>query len=235
MRKLCVKLDRIAALRQLHDSLEPDPVTAAALCELNGADSISVRLKTEQGSIKPRDIKLLRQMIQTELNLEIPNRQDYTTLAKKFKPDCVTIIPAYQETNIIHNGLKINNKLQEIIASIKEDNLKICLLLDPDPLLIKQAFKLDIQAIELCIGNYAFLKDKNEIAKELKNIHKAAEMVHQAKLPCAAGHGINYHNIRALVQIKEISEFKIGYALVSRAIFTGLDNAVRDLRSIIDA
>ncbi len=234
MRKLCVNLDRIAGLRQLRDSLEPDPVAAAVICELNGADSISVRLQSEQASIQPRDIKLLRQIVQTQFILEIPNRQDYITLAQKYQPDLLTIIPAYQEGSVMQTGLKLNHNLQETITALRENGVNICLLLDPDPLQIKQAIKLDIQAIEICTGNYAFLKDKDEIAKELNNIRKAAEIVVGAKLVCAVGHGLDYRNIRPLVQIREINEFRIGYALIARAIFTGLDRAIRDIKAIIE-
>ena len=234
MRKLCVKLDRIAGLRQLRDSLEPDPVSAAVICELNGADSVSVRLTTEQSSIQPRDIKLLRQMVQTQLNLEIPNRQDYLTMALKYKPDMLTIIPAYKDGSVMHNGIKINHNLQDTIEELRKNGMNICLLLDPDPMQIKQAIKLDIQAIEICIGNYALLKDKAEISKELSNIRKSAELIHQSKLICAVGHGLDYQNIKELVKINEIREFRIGYALIARSIFTGLDKAIRDLRKMID-
>jgi len=234
MRRLCVKLDRIAGLRQLRDSLEPDPVSAAVVCELNGADSVSVRIKPELTSIQPRDIKLLRQMVQTQLNLEVPNRQDFLTMAQKYQPDMLTIIPAYQESNVMHNGIKLNRNLQETISDLRKAGNEICLLLDPDPLQIKQAIKLDIQAIEICIGNYSLLNNKAEKSKELNNIWKSAELVHQAKLLCAVGHGLDYQNIKSLIQINEIREFRIGYALIARAIFTGLDQAVRDLRQIMD-
>ncbi|MDP8209905.1 MAG: pyridoxine 5'-phosphate synthase [Candidatus Stygibacter australis] len=234
MRKLCVKLDRIAGLRQLRDSLEPDPVSAAVICELNGADSVSVRIRPEQSSIQPRDIKLLRQMVQTQLNLEIPNRQDYLTMALKYKPDMLTIIPTYKDGSVMHNGIKINRNLQDTVDELRKTGMNICLLLDPDPMQIKQAIKLDIQAIEICIGNYTLLKDKAEINKELTNIWKSAELIHQAKLTCAVGHGLDYQNIKELVKINEIREFRIGYALVARAIFTGLDRAIRDLRLMID-
>jgi len=234
MRKLCVKLDRIAGLRQLRDSLEPDPVSAAVICELNGADSVSVRLTTEQSSIQPRDIKLLRQMVQTQLNLEIPNRQDYLTMALKYKPDMLTIIPAYKDGSVMHNGIKINHNLQDTVEELRKSGMNICLLLDPDPMQIKQAIKLDIQAIEICIGNYALLKDKAEINKELINIRKSAELIHQSKLTCAVGHGLDYQNIKELIKINEIREFRIGYALIARSIFTGLDKAIRDLRKMID-
>ncbi|MDP8220533.1 MAG: pyridoxine 5'-phosphate synthase [Candidatus Stygibacter frigidus] len=234
MRKLCVKLDRIAGLRQLRDSLEPDPVAAAVVCELNGADSVSVRLTSEQSSIQPRDIKLLRQMVQTQLNLEIPNRQDYLTMALKYKPDMLTIIPAYKDGSVMHNGIKINRNLQETVDELRKSGMNICLLLDPDPMQIKQAIKLDIQAIEICIGNYALLKDKTEISKELINIRKSAELIHQSQFTCAVGHGLDYQNIKELVKINEIREFRIGYALIARSIFTGLDKAIRDLRKMID-
>ncbi|MCF7911639.1 MAG: pyridoxine 5'-phosphate synthase [Candidatus Cloacimonetes bacterium] len=234
MRRLCVKLDRIAGLRQLRDSLEPDPVSAAVVCELNGADSVSVRVRPEQSSIQPRDIRLLRQMVQTQLNLEVANRQDYLTMAQKYQPDMITIIPAYQESSVIHNGIKLNRNLQESITELRKAGNKICLLLDPDPLQIRQAVKLDIQAIEICIGNYTLLGSKDEKNKELNNIWKSAELVHQAKMLCAVGHGLDYQNIKSLVKITEIREFRIGYALIARAIFTGLDQAVRDLRKIID-
>jgi pyridoxine 5-phosphate synthase len=235
MRKLNIKLDRIAGLRQLRNSLEPDPVAAAVICELNGADGISVRLRTEQVSVQPRDIKLLRQIVQTELNLEIPNRQDCLTLAQKYQPDLYTIIPAFQEGNLMQSGLKLNRNLQDTIAGLRENGTRICLLIEPDPLQIKQALKLDIQAIEICIGNYTMITSLAEKNKELNNIRKSAEFVHEAKLHCAVGHGLDYKNIRDLAAIKEINEFRIGYAFVARSIFSGLSQAVRDLREIIDA
>ena len=125
MRKLCVKLDRIAGLRQLRDSLEPDPVSAAVICELNGADSVSVRIRPGQSSIQPRDIKLLRQMVQTQLNLEIPNRQDYLTMALKYKPDMLTIIPIYKDGSVMHNGIKINRNLQDTVDELRKNGMNI--------------------------------------------------------------------------------------------------------------
>lgn len=235
MRTLTVKLDRIAHIRQLRDSLEPDPVAAAVICELYGADSVSVRLHSQQASIQPRDIKLLRQTVQTHLNLEISNRPNFITLAQKYQPDSITIIPAFHEANIIQNGLKINPNLKETINNLRENGFDICILIDPDPLQIKQALKLDIQSVEICAGNFALLKTKSEIDKEFRNIQKSAELLQQAKVHCAIGHGLDYKNIRYLAKIKEINEFKIGYALISRALFTGLDKAVKDIRNIIDS
>lgn len=233
MRRLSVKLDRIAGVRQLRDSLDPDPVAAAVVCEMNGADSISVRLKAERASVQPRDIKLLRQMVQTQLNLEIPNRQDYLTLAEKYQPDIITIIPAYHEASVIQNGIKLNPNLQESITGFREKGMEVCLLLDADPMTVKQAVRYNIQAVEICLGNYSLLKNKDEQAKELKNIRKCAEIVHNANLLCAVGHGLDYRNIHEFIKIPEIDEFRIGYALVARAIFTGLDRAVRDIRELI--
>lgn len=233
MRKLSVKLDRIAGLRNLRDSLEPDPVTAAAVCELNGVDMISVRLQTSQSSIQPRDIKLLREMVQTELNLEISNRHDFIEMAIGYKPDAVTIIPAYHENNIIQKGLKLNKNLMETVEKLRKHDVKVCFLMDPDPVQIKQAVKFDIQIIEICSGNFAFLTDKKEIAAELQNINRSVEIVKQNGKECAVGHGIDYRNIHSLVEIKGIDEFRIGYALLARAVFSGLPQAVRDLREII--
>lgn len=233
MRKLSVKLDRIAALRNLRDSLEPDPVTAAAVCELNGADSISIRLQTSQVSIQPRDIKLLRETVQTNLNLEISNRHDFIEMALGYKPDAITIIPAHHENNIIQKGLKLNKNLSETVEKLRNNDIDVCFLMDPDPVQIKQAIKFDVQMIEICTGNYAFLTDKKEIDSEMMNIHRSVEIVKQSKIECAVGHGIDYRNIRSLVEIKGIDEFRIGYALLARAIFSGLPQAVRDLREII--
>ena len=233
MRKLSIKLDRIAGLRNLRESLEPDPVTAAAICELNGADSISVRLRTGQVSIQPRDIKLLREMVQTSLNLEISNRQDYIELAQNYKPDMITIIPAYHENDIIQKGMKINKNLEDTVKAIRDNGFNVCFLMDPDPVQIKQAARLDIQLIEICTGNYAFLTENKELELELENIHRSVDIAKQFHKKCAVGHGIDYRNIRSLVEIKGIDEFRIGYALLARAIFTGLGQAVRDLREII--
>ncbi|MCF7918793.1 MAG: pyridoxine 5'-phosphate synthase [Candidatus Cloacimonetes bacterium] len=233
MRKLSVKLDRIAGLRNLRDSLEPDPVTAAAICELNGADSISVRLSSGQVAIQPRDIKLLRETVQTCLNLEISNRRDYIELAQSYKPDMITIIPTYHENNVIQKGLKMNKNLDETVSELREKGFKVCFLMDPDPEQIKQAARLDIQMIEICTGNFAFLTDNKEINLEIENIHRSVDIVKQYHKICAVGHGIDYRNIRTLVEIKGIDEFRIGYTLLARAIFSGLGQAVRDLREII--
>jgi pyridoxine 5-phosphate synthase len=233
MRRLCVKLDRIAGLRNLRDSLEPDPVLAAGVCELNGVDCISVRLRTDQVSIQPRDIKLLKETVQTSLNLEMCNRNDYLELAQSYKPDMVTIIPACHEDNMILKGLKMNKSLEEAVNVLRGQGLKVCLLMDPDPVQIKQVAHLDIQMIEICVGNYAALTESKEIEQELDNIRRSVDIVKQYHKNCAVGHGIDYRNIRSLAEIKNVDEFRVGYALLARAIFSGLGQAVRDLRQII--
>lgn len=233
MVELGVNIDHVATLRQARGGIEPEPIQAAAIAEQNGADQITVHLREDRRHIQLRDLKLLRSTIQTRLNLEMAAITEMVAIAKSVKPETVTLVPEKREELTTEGGLKLNLNHEDIIKELKEAGIEVSVFIEPDPEMIKLADKLGADAVEIHTGRYANLKDKEEIKAELQKIKKACKMIRAAGMRVVAGHGLNYHNIKPLVELELIQEYNIGHSIVSRAIFTGLAEAVRTMKELI--
>jgi pyridoxine 5-phosphate synthase len=234
MANLGVNIDHIATLRQARLGIEPEPVYAAAIAEQNGADQITVHLREDRRHIQLRDVKLLRQTVQTKLNLEMAATEEMVSIAQIIKPDTVTLVPEKREELTTEGGLKLTEHHRGVIKNLKESGIEVSVFIEPDPKIIKLAIKYDADAVEIHTGTYANLKDANEIEAELQRIEKAVKMISTANLRVAAGHGLTYHNINKLSKIDGIEEYNIGHSIICRSVFSGLAEAVYTMKMLVE-
>ena len=230
---LGVNIDHVATLRQARMGIEPEPVHAALIAEQAGADQITVHLREDRRHIQQRDVEILRQTIQTKLNLEMAASPEMITIAKVIKPDIVTLVPERRQELTTEGGLNITN-LQGKIEELKSAGIEVSVFIEADPDMIKLADKYQCDAVEIHTGKYANLKIPDEIDDELKRIQKACKMIRSARMRVVAGHGLNYKNITPLKDLSIIEEFNIGHSIISRAVFYGLFEAVSTMKKLIN-
>jgi pyridoxine 5-phosphate synthase len=237
MPKLAINVDHIATIRQARGGQEPDPVLAAGLCELAGATGIVVHLREDRRHIQDRDLRLLRETVKTRLNLEMATAKEIVALALEVKPDIVTLVPEKREELTTEGGLDImghEKKITKTIAKMQAAGIPVSLFVDPDPEQIKAAFNVGASHVELHTGRYCDAKDAEEQEQEFQLIEQAAEVAVAAGLRVHAGHGLNYRNTARIAALPLIEELSIGHAVIARAAFVGLDQAVREMRDCID-
>jgi pyridoxine 5-phosphate synthase len=234
MIKLGINIDHIATIRQARKTTEPDPVEAAFIAEKNGADQITVHLREDRRHIQDRDVRILREVIQTQLNLEMAPTPEMVGIAKAIHPDSATLVPEKREEVTTEGGVNTNLKdLDKKIQELQNEGIAVSLFIEPDVEAVKKAKKLGAMRVELHTGYFANAKGGWEIEKEIKRLEESAKMGKKLGLYVAAGHGITYHNIYFLLPIKEIEEYNIGHTIISRAVMTGLAEAVREMKRII--
>jgi len=236
MAKLAVNVDHVATLREARRAIEPDPVIAAALAELSGAEGIIVHLREDRRHIKERDLYLLRQTVKTSLNLEMAATDEMVNIALDIRPDVVTLVPERREEVTTEGGLNVLGQMDSIVQATKrlqKAGILISIFVDPEPDQIRASKeKVGADMIEIHTGIYCDAKGE-ERERELKRILEAVDIAHGLGLIVKAGHGLNYFNIQPLVGIKEIYEFSIGHSIVARAVLVGFERAVREMVEII--
>ncbi len=237
--RLYVNVDHVATLRQARRASEPDPVEAAALCERGGADGITVHLREDRRHIQDDDVQRLRVVIRSVLNLELATAPDIVALAAKLKPHQATFVPERREEITTEGGLDLGShggrpdpRLEHAIAQLKEAGIRISLFINPDLRTIDHAAALAVAAIELHTGEYSHTYQRS--TAELERLQEAASHAKAAGLAVHAGHGLNYQNVRAVAAIPEIEELNIGHSIVSHALSVGMEQAVREMRAVID-
>ncbi|MBW6514991.1 MAG: pyridoxine 5'-phosphate synthase [Candidatus Cloacimonetes bacterium] len=234
MALLGVNIDHIATIRQARLGIEPEPLHAALIAQQNGADQITVHLREDRRHIQIRDVKMLRGIVQTKLNLEMALTTELIAIAKSIKPDTVTLVPEKREELTTEGGLNLNIKgLEDSIKELIDNGIEVSLFVEPDLEIIKTADRLKVQAVEIHTGTYANAKDEQDIKNELARIYKASKAIKSAGMRVVAGHGINYHNVFGLTALNIIEEYNIGHSIVSRAVFTGLAEAVSTMKKFI--
>ncbi len=233
MIKLGVNIDHIATLRQARQGIEPEPIYAAGIAEQNGADQITIHLREDRRHIQLRDLKLLRQTIQTKLNLEMAATDEMIAIAKQVLPDTVTLVPEKREELTTEGGLNLTSDYASAISELKEAGIEVSVFLEPDSKVIKIADKLGADAVEIHTGKYANLKNEQDILAEIDRIRRAAKLIKSAGMRVVAGHGLDYHNTQALVNLNIIEEYNTGHSIISRAVFTGLAEAVSEMKIIV--
>jgi len=235
--RLGVNIDHVATLRQARGNVPyPDPVTAAAICELAGADQITVHLREDRRHIQDRDVKLLKETVQTRLNLEMANVQEMVKIAMYLKPDSVCMVPERREEITTEGGLDVNLHLAAIkktTAMLKETGVIVSLFIDPDVEQVRAAHKADADAIEIHTGRYCEAKTEKDRERERGAILNAAKAAAKLGLRVHAGHGLHYHNLTPLLAITEIEEYNIGHAVIARAVMVGIERAVREMKALI--
>lgn len=235
-KRLGVNIDHVATLRQARRTHYPDPVEAAAHAERAGADQIVVHLREDRRHIQERDVRILRETVQTQFNLEMAATPEMVKIAFDVKPDICTIVPETREELTTEGGLDVayyRDHLKKYIAQLREADVLVSLFIDPDVDSVKSAHRIDATAVELHTGKFADARSISEQRSELRRLSDAARTAAKLGMRVAAGHGLHYHNIAALVPIDEIEEYNIGHAIVGRAMMTGFELAVRDMRELL--
>lgn len=236
MARLAVNIDHIATLREARKGIEPDPIHAAVLAELAGADGIIVHLREDRRHIQERDLRLLKDIVKTKLNLEMAATQDMVKIALDIKPDVATIVPEKRQELTTEGGLEValnKDHLKAIILLLHDGGIKVSLFIDPDIEQIKAAHKINTDFIEIHTGRYANAKLQSDQDAEFENIVNTCKIAHKLGLGINAGHGLNYQNVNRLAQLKEIEEFNIGHSIVSKAVLVGMERAVREMKELV--
>lgn len=236
MPRLGVNIDHIATIRQARKTIEPDPVWAAAICELAGCDSIVAHLREDRRHIQDRDIRLLKESVKTRLNLEMSIAKDIVELAAKIKPHQSTLVPEKREELTTEGGLDVvsgEKRIKRVVKFLKDKGVEVSLFIDPDKRQIETAKKIGAHLIELHTGRYADSQDEKEKDRRLQELKVASSVAKEMGLRVAAGHGLNYRNVRVVADIKEVEELNIGHSIIARAVLVGLDRAVREMLELI--
>ncbi len=238
MAKLGVNIDHVATLRQARDGVEPDPVWAATAAELGGADGITIHLREDRRHIQERDVWMLKETLQTRMNLEMAVTDKMLTLAEKVAPEHCCLVPEKREELTTEGGLDViaqEDRIKDACSRLVEVGAEVSLFIDPVPAQIEAAVRCGAQAIEIHTGHYAECKDSLELQAELGRIAQGLNLALSHGLIVNAGHGLHYHNTQAIAALPGINELNIGHSIIARALFVGLKEAVRDMRSLIDA
>ncbi len=238
MAELAVNVDHVATLRQARGARYPEPVAAALAAETAGADAIVVHLREDRRHIQERDVRLLRQVVKTRLILEMAATSEMLGIALDIKPDTVTLVPEKREELTTEGGLDLithQDHIREAVATLKNAGMTVCIFIDPDLDQIKTAHKIDADMIEIHTGAFCDAQTEGQRQKEFFRIVDAAKIGTKLKLEVNAGHGICYNSINAFKGLSEINEFSIGHSIISKAVLTGMDRAVRDMQQLIKA
>ncbi|ROQ30318.1 pyridoxine 5'-phosphate synthase [Gallaecimonas pentaromativorans] len=234
---LGVNIDHIATVRNARGSQYPDPVEAAFVAERAGADGITIHLREDRRHIKDRDVFLLKDTIQTRMNLEMAVTDEMLAIAEQVKPAFVCLVPEKRQELTTEGGLDVVGQFARVNAACErmaEAGILVSLFIDCDPRQIEAAAKCRAPFIEIHTGHYAESQG-SEQAKELERIRRGVELADSLGITVNAGHGLHYHNVQPIAAMAQIYELNIGHAIVARALFDGLDKAVRDMKALMVA
>lgn len=232
---LGVNIDHVATVRQARRTYEPDPVWAAVLAEIGGADGITIHLREDRRHIIDRDVRVLRETVRVKLNLEMACSDEIAKLACEVKPEQVTLVPERREEVTTEGGLDVvaqRDRVGEMIKRLQQAGIQVSLFLDPDPKQIAVADQLGADGVELHTGAYSLAKGEPR-RHELELLRGAGAAIVTAGMVLHAGHGLNYQNVRPLAEIPHMCELNIGHSIVARAIMVGMEHAVREMKRLI--
>lgn len=233
MLTLGVNIDHIATIRQARRTVEPDPIAAAVLAELAGADGITAHLREDRRHIQDRDIRLLRQTVRTHLNMEMAATEEMVAIAIDIKPDYVTLVPEKRQEVTTEGGLDVasqQQRLQEVVDQLQNAGIPVSLFIDADPIQIEVAAKIKAKFIELHTGRYAEAQDEASRQRELDLLAKGCQTAIALGLRVNAGHGLTYWNVYPVACLEGMEELNIGHSIISRASLVGLERAVREMK-----
>jgi len=236
MMKLGVNIDHIATIREARKGKEPDPVAAAVIAELAGADGITVHLRGDRRHIQERDLRLLREVVKTHLNLEMAATQEMIRIATNVQPDTCTLVPEKPEEVTTEGGLDVALNLDLVRRTVKrlqEYSIEVSIFIDPELDQVKAAYNASADAIEINTNKYSLSVKPNEIEDELQKIRDCAVMGRKLGMRVLAGHALNYVNVLRIKEIKEIEELNIGHSIIARAALVGLERAVREMKALL--
>lgn len=236
MARLGVNIDHVATVRQARRTYEPDPVWAAALAEMGGADGITLHLREDRRHIQDRDLRVLRETVTVKLNLELACSDEVIGIAQTSRPDQATLVPERREEVTTEGGLDVcgqRDRVADAVRRLKETGIEVSLFLDPDARQIEAAAALQADAVELHTGQYALARRGAGQERELLQLQQAGALVRRLGLILHAGHGLNYQNVQPVAAIPEMSELNIGHSIVARAIMIGFQQAVREMKNLV--
>lgn len=236
MPRLGVNIDHVATLRQARGGTDPDPLAAAVLVELAGADGIVVHLREDRRHIQDRDLHLLRELIRTKLDLEIAADETMAKIALTVKPDMVTLVPERRQELTTEGGLDVaghRDRIQQVVALLQDGGIPVSLFIEPDLAQVKASHRVSADFVELHTGRYANARRSKEADAEVAAITQAAKLSYELGMGVNAGHGLDYRNLTRLTHIPEIVEYNIGHSIIARAVLVGLDQAVREMKTLL--
>ncbi len=236
MARLAVNVDHVATVRQARGINEPDPVIAAGIAEIAGADGIICHLREDRRHVNERDVRLLRQTIKTKLNLEMAAVEEIIRIALEIKPDIVTFVPERREELTTEGGLNVlaqKEYYKDVVKRMHSAGIKVSFFVDPDPEQIKAAKECEVEIVEIHTGHYSEAKTEEEAEERFAQIKKAVEIAQSLELKISAGHGLNYVNIKRFKELPQIEEYSIGHSIVARAIYVGFEMAVREMVELV--
>ncbi len=236
MTRLGVNIDHVATIRQARGGQEPDPVWAAVLAELGGADGITIHLREDRRHIQDRDLRLLRETVRVRLNLEAAVEPEIVRIALEVRPDQITFVPERRAELTTEGGLDVigqRERVAEAVARCRDAGLEVSLFIDPNPAQVEASAQLGAAAVELHTGRYADAPHGPRREHELAALAKAGETAVAAGLMLHAGHGLNYQNVAPVARLPRMAELNIGHSIISRAVFVGLERAVREMKACL--
>ncbi len=236
MPSLGVNIDHVATLREIRQGREPEPVLAALIAQAAGADSVVVHLREDRRHIQERDLYLLKEVVKVKLNLEMATAPEIVKIASTVRPDQATLVPEKRQELTTEGGLDVAgncSRVERVLRRLQRRGIQVSLFIDPDKHQINASKKIGAKIIELHTGRYAEAKNLRESEKYLREIKQAASYARERGFIVNAGHGLNYYNVVAVAKIKQIEELNIGYSIVCRSVTTGLEEAIRQMKSLI--
>ena len=233
--RLGVNVDHVATLREARKTTEPDPVTAAMLAEQGGADQITFHLREDRRHIQNRDARIISEMAQTMVNMEMAATPEMQEIALALHPDSVTLVPERREELTTEGGLdlvRLTDRVAPVVKALQNGGIRVAAFINPDAAQIKEAARIGFDAIEIHTGEYANAA-KSEKDNALRTIRDASITAAKYGLHVHAGHGLTYHNVLPIVEIEEIEELNIGHSIIARSVFVGIERAVREMIELI--
>lgn len=234
--RLGVNVDHVATLRQVRRATYPDPVAAALMAELAGADQITIHLREDRRHIQERDLQVLRRTVTTRLNMEMAVAQEMLRIAYEAKPDMVTLVPERREELTTEGGLDVvsgREAVRKAVKTLRDAEIEVSLFIDPDLDQVKAAHRAEAHAVELHTGRYCDARLASDRRRELNRIVDACKSAAKLGLKVAAGHGLNYQNVLPIAAIAEIEELNIGHSIVAHALLVGMERAVREMKALL--
>ena len=232
MPRLNVNIDHVATIRQARGSTEPDPVAAAMIAELAGASGIVVHLREDRRHAQERDLEILRETVQSKLNMEMAATREMVKIAKRIRPDMVTIVPENRKELTTEGGLDVIRNFKNIkktVSGLKSSKIFVSLFIDPEQKQVERSYEAGADMVEIHTGSYADTKNERLKVKELMKVEQSVNFALDIGLRVSAGHGLNYNNVLEIAEIQGIEELNIGHSIVSRSVLVGMEKAVRDM------
>ena len=227
----------MATVRQARGINEPDPVLAAGIAELAGAEGIICHLREDRRHINDRDLSLLRQTVKTKLNLEMAAVEEMVRIARDVRPELVTLVPEKREELTTEGGLDVNSNpdlYKKVVEQLKERGIRVSFFVDPDPVQIEIAEKVGGDVVEIHTGHYSEARTESEAEERFLRIAQSVEIADELDLGISAGHGLNYVNVKRFEVLPQIEEYSIGHSIVARAVYVGFDQAVREMVNLVE-